>query len=146
MSSEAIREQSKQIVRDYIDALNGWDFPRLEQLIDEHAVMHLPYVPPGVESRYEGRANMIAFMREVAKSIPCENLHDLKLDTLHDAPGDVIGIYKSDMRISGRPYRNEYITLFKIRNGRVTYFGEYFDPIRLLLAMGGKVEGGSFGG
>lgn len=139
------REQAKQLIREYVAAVNAWDFDRLEQLLDEQAVLELPYVPPGVESRYEGRATMLAFMREVAKHIPSENQHDLKLDTLHDEPGTVIATYKSDMRIDGRPYRNQYVGVFKVHNGRVKLFVEYFDPIKLLVAMGGKLEGGSFG-
>lgn len=145
MNREDPREQAKQLIREYVDAVNAWDFDRLEQLLDEQAVLELPYVPPGVESRYEGRATMLAFMREVAKHIPSENQHDLKLDTLHDEPGTVIATYKSDMRIDGRPYRNKYVGVFKVHNGRVKLFVEYFDPIKLLVAMGGKVEGGSFG-
>jgi len=37
------------------------------------------------------------------------------------------------------PYRNRYISRFTVRDGKITYLAEFFDPIRLVTAMGGGV-------
>ena len=40
------------------------------------------------------------------------------------------------------PYRNEYVSRFTVRDGRITRFAEYYDPIRLVIALGGSVRNG----
>lgn len=135
------RDESIRIIHEYIAALNAWDFKRLDNLLADDAVLELPYAPEGIASRFEGRDQVVEFTRLVSVNIPNgENLHDVKCDTLAADPRDVICTYKSDMEINSVPYRNDYITRWNVRNGKVTYFGEYFDPIRLVVAMGGKVE------
>jgi uncharacterized protein len=37
-------------------------------------------------------------------------------------------------------YRNKYICRFTVRDGRITKFQEYFDPVPLIMSFGGKVE------
>ena len=38
------------------------------------------------------------------------------------------------------PYKNDDIAWWSVLDGRVTYFGEYDDPIRLVEALGGSVQ------
>jgi ketosteroid isomerase-like protein len=37
-------------------------------------------------------------------------------------------------------YRNRYICRFTVRDGRITRFQEYFDPVPLIVTFGGTVE------
>jgi ketosteroid isomerase-like protein len=143
MKDEELRVDSLRLVREYIDAINSWDLARMRALLAEDAVMEMPYAPEGFERRIEGRERILPFVELVSRLIPAENLHDLELDTLHSNPGEVVCTYKSDMRINSNPYRNEYIARWTVRDGKISYFGEYFDPIRLVVALGGSVEAGS---
>ncbi len=71
-----------------------------------------------------------------------ENLHALRLDTLASDPGEVVAHYKSDTRtkMTHLPYRNDYIGRFTVRGGRIASFAEYLDPIRYVIAIGGRVD------
>jgi hypothetical protein len=44
------------------------------------------------------------------------------------------------MRHTGLAYRNEYIARFTVRDGKISRFAEYLDPIRYVIAIGGKVD------
>jgi ketosteroid isomerase-like protein len=44
------------------------------------------------------------------------------------------------MKPTGAEYRNEYVALFTVREEKITRFVEYFDPIRLVIALGGSVQ------
>ena len=63
----------------------------------------------------------------------------------HSLPASraVVGTSRSDMRVNGNPYWTEYLARWTVRNGAITYFGEYFDPARLVVALGGRVVTGS---
>ena len=137
MSDDKLREESLRLVREHIDAINAWDLPKMRTLFSEDAVMEMPYAPEGFDRCIRGRGTIMAFVEKCAAMIPAENLHDLRLDTLHSDPGEVVGTYRSDMRINSNPYRNEYIARWTVRNGGITCFSEYFDPVRLVVALGG---------
>ena len=40
-------------------------------------------------------------------------------------------------------YRNVYVSRFTVRDGKITRFAEHYDPIRLVVALGGTVLGAS---
>jgi uncharacterized protein len=148
MSDAHLREQNTAIVRRYIDAINRWDFDAKRALLAEDAVFEMPYAPEGFERRITGRDNIIAFVETVPAIIDTENLHDVRLETYHADPGEIVAEYRSDMVIkpTNAPYRNEYVSRFTVRDGRITRFAEYYDPIRLVVALGGSVHSAGIDG
>jgi uncharacterized protein len=145
MTDTELRERNTAIVRRYIDAINAWDFDAKRELLAEDAVFEMPYAPEGFERRIDGRENIIAFVETVPSIIDAENLHDVRLETYQSDPGEVVAEYRSDMVIkpTNAAYRNEYVSRFTVRDGQITRFAEYYDPIRLVVALGGSVVSGS---
>jgi ketosteroid isomerase-like protein len=142
MSDTLLRERNLAIVSRYIDAINRWDFETKRELLAEDAVFEMPYAPEGFERRIVGRDDIIAFVETVPSLIDAENLHDVRLETFHSDPGEIVAEYRSDMVIkpTNLSYRNEYVSRFTVRDGRITRFAEYYDPIRLVVALGGGVQ------
>lgn len=142
MNDRQLRERNLAIVGRYIDAINEWDFHTKRELLAEDALFEMPYAPEGFERKITGRDNIIAFVETVPSIIDAENLHDVRLETYQSDPGEVVAEYRSDMVIkpTGAHYRNEYIGRFTVRGGRITRFAEYYDPIRLVVALGGSVH------
>jgi uncharacterized protein len=143
MDDAQLREQNMAVVRRYIDAINRWDFDTKRELLADDAIFEMPYAPEGFERRITGRDDIIAFVETVPAIIDAENLHDVRLATFHADPGEIVAEYRSDMVIkpTNAPYRNEYVSRFTVRDGRITRFAEYYDPIRLVVALGGSVHG-----
>jgi uncharacterized protein len=142
MDDVQLRATNMATVRRYIDAINAWDFATQSELLADDAVFEMPYAPDGFERRITGRDEIIAFVETIPAITDAENLHDVELDTLYSDPGEIVAEYRSDMVIkpTGAVYRNEYICRFTVRDGRVTRFAEYYDPIRLVIALGGSVQ------
>jgi uncharacterized protein len=142
MNDTYLRASNLAVVRRYIDAINAWDFDTKRALLAEDAVFEMPYAPEGFERRIVGRDNIIAFVETIPAIIDAENLHDVQLETYNSDPGEIVAEYKSDMVIKphGAEYRNEYVSRFTVRDGRISRFAEYYDPIRLLVALGGSVQ------
>jgi ketosteroid isomerase-like protein len=142
MNDAELRAQSMAVAGSYIDAINRWDFEAMRELLAGDAVFEMPYAPEGFERKFVGRENIVAFIETVPAFIDAENLHDVRLETYHSEPGEVVAEYRSDMVIkpTGAEYRNEYLARFTVREGLITRFAEYYDPIRLVVALGGSVE------
>lgn len=52
--------------------------------------------------------------------------------TIHSLTAEedrVVAEFRSEgVLVTGETYRNEYLFLFRVRDGRIAYVGEYFDP------------------
>ena len=142
MDDAELRERNIGIVNRYIDAINRSDLETQRQLFAEDAIFEMPYAPAGLERRFVGRHEILAFLETVPTLTDAENLHDIRLETYHSDPGQIVAEYRSDMVIkpTNAPYRNEYVSRFTVRDGRITRFAEYYDPIRLVVALGGSVR------
>jgi uncharacterized protein len=140
--SNELRESNMQVVRDYVDAMNAWDFDALRALTDEKIVCELPYAPDGFPDRIDGRDELLEFQRGVTGFLEAANLTELHLETYHSDPGQIVAEYRSDtvLKPANTPYRNRYVSRFTVHDAKITYLAEFFDPIRLVLAMGGTVE------
>jgi uncharacterized protein len=146
MSHPDLREVNTAIVRRYIDAINSWDFATMRELLADDAVFEMPFAPSGFERKIVGREDILAFLETVPEIIDAENLHDVRFATHHSDAGEIVAEYRSDMVIkpTNAEYRNEYIARFTIRAGKITRFAEYYDPIRLVVALGGAVDTKAF--
>src|SRR3954469_16886050 len=142
MNDTELREANLAVVRRYIDAINAWDFDTMRSLLARDAVFEMPYAPEGFERRIVGGDKIIAFVETIPAIIDAENLHDVRLETYNSDPGEIVAEYRSDMVIKphGAEYRNEYVSRFTVRDGQITRFAEYYDPIRLVVALGGSVQ------
>ena len=142
-AADSLRQVSLALVRRFIDAINdSWNVDVMRDLVSEDFLFVIPFAPEWFPVRYEGREKALAFLDTVRELMDAENLHDLRLDTWATDPGQVIALYKSDtrMKATGLPYRNEYVGHFTVREGRITRFAEYLDPVRFVIAIGGTVE------
>jgi ketosteroid isomerase-like protein len=142
MSDDTLRQQTVDIVRRYIAAINAWDFDTKRTLLAPDVVFEMPFAPEGFQRRFESADVYLAFARQAMEIVGDENLHDVHVETLASDPGEAVCFYKGDMTIqaSGAPYKNQYISRFTVRHGKITHFAEYYDPIPLIVALGGSVS------
>jgi len=140
--SHELRRSNIKVVRDYVDAMNAWDFDALRALTDENVICELPYAPDGFPDRLDGRESLLEFQRGATTFLEAPNLTKLRVETYDSDPGEIVAEYRSDTVVGPMhtPYRNRYISRFTVRNGKITYLAEFFDPIRLVVAMGGSVS------
>lgn len=133
-------DESRDVVRRYLDAVGSLDLPALATTFADDVVMDLPFAPPGFPRRVEG-ADVVAFFDGLPAMITPLNFRDYAIESVDGDPGSVVAHYASDARIlaTDLPYRNQYVSRFRVVDGRITWFAEYFDPIALVEALGGRV-------
>jgi uncharacterized protein len=137
-----VEETSVAVVHRFLDALNSWDFDALGELFAPDLVFEMPFAPPGLATRIDGGPVFLDFVRRVPDVFDEERIHDVSLHVLADDPNEVVAHYRSDMNVvaTGGKYRNEYVARFTVRDGKLAYFAEYYNPIPLIEALGGRVE------
>jgi ketosteroid isomerase-like protein len=115
------------IVTIWLERIGELDIEAALELVDADFVLELPYRADGGPSRMRGE-DAAKFMRVLPKLFARMRFSDV---TLHQivTPGHVIAEYGSDgVTRDGRPYRNTYISMFELRDGRIVLAREYFDP------------------
>ena len=142
-SDNDLRRENLAVVRRFLEAINdSWNIETMRELVSDDVQFVIPFAPDWFPVHHQGRDNVLAFMDSVRAIMHPENLHDFHLDTLATDAAEVVAHYRSDTRIKATnlPYRNTYIGRFTVRDGRITYFGEHLDPVRYVLAIGGRVD------
>ncbi|MGQ0659817.1 nuclear transport factor 2 family protein [Sphingosinicella sp.] len=143
MAEETLRRSNAELVRRFIEAINDdWNIAAMDALVSEDFRFTIPFAPDWFQVHCDGKEEALAFLDSVRELMEPENLHDLMIDTLAGDPGEVIAEYKSDTRIraTSLPYHNLYVSRFTVRDGKITRFAEHLDPIRFVIAIGGKVD------
>jgi ketosteroid isomerase-like protein len=140
-----LRKANVALVQGWVDALNApWDFAAMEEIFAEDVVYGLVWVPAemGFPSRIKGRTEAIDFIRGIVDFVEPENVHNVRINTFHDDPNELIAEYSVDTRIksTGQPYKNDLIIRVGVRDGKIARFAEHFDLYRLLVPMGGGIR------
>lgn len=105
-------------VRDYLD------------LFADDGVLETPYVPPGSTSRLEGKPAITAFLGELRGVI---RLADLSLLAAYPAQDGITTVLEYDGTVhlekAGTQFRQRYIAVLQLRDGRLALWREYTNPI-----------------
>ncbi|MFB8000035.1 nuclear transport factor 2 family protein [Streptomyces sp. NPDC056002] len=140
MEQDVLRQTNTTIAKRYLQAINDWDFDVKRELLAPDVVFEMRWAPEGFPRRIDGVDAVMKFLAPLPESIVTEGLYDIRVETLHADPGQVVAFYKSDMTmVQPVEYKNEYVTCFTIRDGKIVHFQEYYDPIPLVVAFGGSV-------
>lgn len=139
-------EADKQIIRTYLDAVGRLAVAEVAPLFHVDGRLVIPYAPEGIPPVLEGRAAIEEFYTALPQMIGALNFADCSILATEE-PGRYVAQYTSDATMSqtGASYRNNYITTITVRDGLISELAEYFDPIRLVTALGGSVTPPSAG-
>lgn len=143
-TSLAIAEQDKgtstddaAVVGAFLETLAADEFDRFMSLWAENAVMTMPFAPEGVPDRFEGLNELRPFWRSVFDQIETIRFEDVRM---YEAvtPGTIFTEHEgiSILAADGRSYDNTYITVFRIADGQILSYTEYYDPMVLIEAFG----------
>ncbi|WP_445521239.1 nuclear transport factor 2 family protein [Streptomyces sp. NEAU-174] len=131
-----------EVLRRFIDAINTWDFDAIRDILDPDCVFEMPFAPGDFPRRIEGRAATVEFLSAMPDFIEPENLHDVTIHAFTDDPAELLAQYRSATRLrtTGAEYSNSYVVRARVRDRRLQRFAEFYDPVPLVVAMGGTVQ------
>lgn len=128
--ANAMQSSATSLAMDFLSALGRLDFEGAGLLLDEDAVLDLPYAGDGMT--LHGRAAILDFFRKTMGSSVAGI--EYRLGRAYPSPeagAVVIEITTRGRTAAGREYTNLLVGIFEIRDGRIALFREYFNPARL---------------
>jgi ketosteroid isomerase-like protein len=144
-SSYLLRQQSRQLVMDFLTGLEHKDMERVNGVWADDAVQEMPYVPAGFPSRVVGKEALIkqyaGWPRNAGKAKFTDGIRFYPTLDPEIVAVEYHGV--SEIVPTGRIYDQRYFGLFHVEDGKIQLFREYFDPNVFARAFGLQ-EGGSF--
>lgn len=128
--TRATKVSEVPIAMTFLEALGRLDFDAAGSLLDDDAVLDLPYVNEGLIVR--GRAEILQFFRRSMRNSVAGIVY--KLDKAYPSPeagAIVLEISTEGQSATGRQYTNRLVGIFVFRNGKILLFREYFNSARI---------------
>jgi ketosteroid isomerase-like protein len=124
------------LARAWLEVMPEGHFDEFPGGIADDFVLRLPFVPEGIPSEFRGRETAQAAIAGSARNRSPLVLRDLVIRATDD-PELILATARGEATMaSGKPYRNEYVILIRIREGTVIEHTEYLNPLAIIAAAG----------
>ncbi len=107
------------------------DLTGFADLFADDGVHELPFAPPGVPRRIQGRDALREYFGAISSTpLTHDEFRDLTVYETTD-PGVIVAEYDAHGRVtdSGREYLVRYIQVIRVREGRITLWRDYWNPL-----------------
>lgn len=110
-------------------------------LMAEDFVMEFPFARPGMPTRVEGRAAVLAHLVKVGEGVTVESASNLVVHETRDPEVVILEFDGHGQALkTGEPYEQRYVSVIRARGGKIIHFKDYWNPIQGLKAqLGGAV-------
>lgn len=124
-------------IRELLALAGSMDVEGMARFLAPDVVMELPYAPEPLPRRYDGLSEVLGFQRLAAGLFSSFSL-EVDRVLVVDGGRSVVAEYRGQgvAAGSGRPYRNQYVTVFDLdAGGRVRRWREFYDPAAVQAAF-----------
>lgn len=127
----------EQFVKTFLEGLLDSEHEALITLLADDAVMEFPYALPNSVTRLDGRPEIVKFLSWFRDFL---QLTEVKHVATHWTANLTVIIleYEGAGRIvqTGRSYHQKYISVLTVRDGRISHWKDYWNPVSVLVATG----------
>lgn len=121
----------------YCERLGRLDVEGCLELFADDVVVHAPFVPEPIPRRMDGREAFAAAFRPVGALFADFRWTALDAHATDD-PSLAFATGSSQVTlVDGRPYTQDYVFVLRERDGQISEYTEYMDPIRAQAALAG---------
>ncbi|MFF1724808.1 nuclear transport factor 2 family protein [Streptomyces sviceus] len=108
------------------------NIPAWVDLWAEDGLMEFPFAPAGRPQRLEGKEAVAAYMRPYPDHIDLHDFPDLRIHQTTD-PQTIVVEMRGVGRLvqTGAPFDMTYIAVVTVRDGRITSYRDYWNPLAL---------------
>ena len=130
----------KEIVSKFLEAEARQDVEGMADVLAEDIVFEMPFALPGLPDRVEGKRTVVDFLeRFLGKGRGMFTGWDLHNIRIYPSGDPELFFTELDgqgvVAQSGYQYRQKYIILFRISEGRISHWREYLNPLPLQAAI-----------
>ena len=107
-------------------------------MCDDDIEFQFPYAPLGTVTEVRGKDRMAAYLPKVGALVAFESMGT---PIVHACEDDETFVLEFSCRGSGAEtgarYDQDYISVIRVRDGRIVHYRDYWNPLILLEAVGG---------
>jgi ketosteroid isomerase-like protein len=133
---EGIRLETLTLMQQYQRLLTEARFGEWIELWADDGVCEFPFASPGRPRLLQGKEQILAYMTAYPSRIFIEGVDKLRVHPALDPNVVVV-----EMTIKGRavetdkPYNQQYVIVAETRDGKLTHYREYWNPLVLAEAL-----------
>lgn len=130
MSDDEIRAETLKIATAYQTLIGQGKWDEWIALWAEDGVLEFPYAPPGRQSVYRGRDEILAYMKAASGKMKIDGIASMRVQPLLDPHGVTVeAAVKGTMLKTGKPYDQKFVFFFEMKDGKIAYYREYWNPL-----------------
>ncbi len=125
----------------HLAALLAEDIPAWVDLWAEDGVFEFPFAPEGYVKRLDGKAAIANYMSGFPEKIKINKFNVIKLmDSPDGDEGFLEFTCEGTVVPTGRPYNMHYVSFLRLRDGKLTLYRDFWNPLVAIEAFGGESE------
>lgn len=128
-------EMLRMAIGDAINAASGTSFLAM---CAEDIVFQFPFAPAGSVTEVRGKSNLTRYLSKVGCLLTFDAMETPVTHASTDGETDTLEFScKGRGSKTGIRYDQNYISVIQVRNGQITKYRDYWNPLVLLKAVGG---------
>jgi ketosteroid isomerase-like protein len=122
----------EDLIRALLDCESNYDWDGISNLLADDAIFEIPFI----NERFAGKQLIIERWRPSLERLAGVKFYGIEIKPMVD-PGWYIATFRNtcEVRATGVVYDQMYISLFQVKSGKIAYFAEYFDTLRLAVTL-----------
>ncbi|MFF8644211.1 nuclear transport factor 2 family protein [Streptomyces sp. NPDC015345] len=128
----------EDVFRHGLELLLAKDFEGWVDLWADDGTFEFPFAPPGAVRHLEGKPAIRAYMSAYPHHVDLHAFPDTRVHRTGD-PDVVIAEMRAEGRsvATGQPFEMSYVAVVTVKNGLITHYRDYWNPLTALEVAGG---------
>jgi hypothetical protein len=133
------RAATQALMGAYLSLLAQGRFDDWIELWADDGVLEFPYAPAGRRRTYEGKADVLAYMRHATGRVATDAIESMRVFPMQDPDIAVVELKTRGRALANNaPYNQSFVMFFELKDGKLHRYREYWNPLVTLDAMGGR--------
>lgn len=137
--AESQRATAQMLLQTYLLLFSQQRWNEWIALWAEDGVLEFPFAPPGRKSAYVGKADILAYMKPLGGRIAAQGMDYFRVHPMLDPTTICFEMsVKGAIAETGAPYNQKYVSIIETKDGKITLYREYWNPLVSMDANGGR--------
>lgn len=109
-------------------------------MVADDIVMEFPYAPPGMVTRLESKAEIAEHLQKLGAMLAFDSMSEPVVHASTDPDMVVLEFTGHGRGVeTGEPYDQRYISVIRLRDGKIVHYRDYWNPLVVLRALRGSM-------
>ncbi|ADO56429.1 MULTISPECIES: nuclear transport factor 2 family protein [Paenibacillus] len=135
-NTDDAKQQAQAVMHKFTSNLLEENMEQWISLFDDNAVFEFPYAPKHFVQVLQGKAAIYEYIKEFPSILRIQHFSSPTIHTTTD-PSLFVAEFASEAQAvsTGKPYNQTYISVIKLKNGKISHYKDYWNPLVALEAL-----------